>query len=139
MWIEDESIAIGKIFLPEILWRRKKESPVVRIEIDKSIRIDRLVNEYGPADRGEFLQAMEKITKKLGGQHFNHAKELLEAGDMHGTIDILLTYYDKAYMNSLEKKLNQVLGTVTWNGTNPGSAMPELLAFSRQAARTLNN
>ena len=68
VWIEDESIAIGKIFLPEILWRRKKESPVVRIEIDKSIRIDRLVNEYGPADRGEFLQADRKSTR-LNSSH----------------------------------------------------------------------
>ena len=139
VWIEDESIAIGKIFLPEVLWRRKKESPVVRIELDKAARVNRLVNEYGPADRTEFLQAMEKITKKLGGQHFNHAKELLEAGDMHGTIDILLTYYDKAYMNSLEKKLDQVLGTVSWNGTDPHSAVPDLLAVSRAAFKSQPN
>ncbi len=136
VWIEDESIAIGKIFLPDVFWHRKKVSPVVRIELDKAMRVERLVQEYGPADRGEFLQSMEKVTKKLGGQNFNEAKALLEQGNLHGTIDILLSYYDKAYLASLEKKSSQIIATVEWNGKDPEAAMPELIAISEQSRRT---
>lgn len=135
VWIEDESIAIGKIFLPDVFWRRKRDSPVVRIELDKAKRVDRLVHEYGPADRGEFLQSMEKVTKKLGGQNFNEAKALMQQGDLHGTIAILLTYYDKAYMASLEKKNDQVIATVEWNGYDTTAVIPELIAIAEKAHR----
>jgi tRNA 2-selenouridine synthase len=118
IWIEDESIAIGKIFLPQIFWQKINASPVVEITTEKSVRIDRLVDEYGNANQTEFLHAMERITKKLGGQHFKSAKEKLLAGDMHATIDILLTYYDKAYQQSLTNKKERIELTTAWNGVD---------------------
>ncbi|NJN42092.1 MAG: tRNA 2-selenouridine(34) synthase MnmH, partial [Flammeovirgaceae bacterium] len=107
IWVEDESIAIGKIFLPEGFWKTMRSMPVVEIKLDKQKRIQRLVDEYGQADKKEFLDKMEMITKKLGGQHFKAAKEKLQADDMHSTIDILLTYYDKAYINALKNKAHR--------------------------------
>jgi tRNA 2-selenouridine synthase len=112
VWVEDESIAIGKIFLPKELWQTMSQSPLVQMEVAKEVRIERLVNEYGPADRDEFLQIMIKVTKKLGGQHFNAAKEKLSQGD----IDILLTYYDKAYLNSIDKRNSKIKFSLTWDG-----------------------
>ena len=94
------------------------ESPVVEIDVQKTLRVNRLVDEYGPADTEEFLQAMEKITKKLGGQHFKAAKEKLLQGDMASTIDILLAYYDKAYRSGLEKKKHRIKLHTKWNGIN---------------------
>jgi len=116
IWIEDESIAVGKIFLPDELWRTMSASPVVEIALDKADRIKRLVHEYGDADREEFLKAMERITKKLGGQHFKAAKEKLLMDDMASTIEILLTYYDKAYLNGLQKKKQRIQATIKWDG-----------------------
>jgi tRNA 2-selenouridine synthase len=116
VWIEDESIAVGKIFLPEPLWRSMSASPVVEIEVDKATRIGRLVEEYGIADRLAFLEAMERITKKLGGQHFLAAKEKLLQGDMASVIDILLNYYDKAYANGLERKKHRIQFRLPWDG-----------------------
>jgi tRNA 2-selenouridine synthase len=118
VWIEDESLAVGKIFLPDALWTQMNSSPLVEIEVQKGIRINRLVEEYGSADKGEFLQAMTKITKKLGGQHFNAAKEKLLQGDMGSTIDILLAYYDKAYDNGLKEKKHRIKLSTSWNGRN---------------------
>lgn len=127
VWIEDESIAVGKIFLPEPLWRRMGASPLVEIDVDRATRVQRLVKEYGPADKLEFLKAMERITKKLGGQHFNAAKEKLLANDMHATIDILLNYYDKAYVNGLQRKKNQRKSQVEWGGNNADAFAGELI------------
>ena len=91
-------------------------SAVVEVKVDKPIRIQRLVREYGDANKEEFLQAMQNVTKKLGGQHFNTAKEKLMENDMHSTIDILLTYYDKAYLRGLEKKKHRIKFESSWNG-----------------------
>jgi tRNA 2-selenouridine synthase len=130
IWIEDESIGIGKIFIPEPLWRTMSDAPIVELNVDKTIRVGRLVNEYGGADQTQFLLAMEKITKKLGGQHFQKAKELLLTGDMSSTIDILLTYYDKAYGMGLSKKQNRVKEKISWNGKNIESLAEELISVT---------
>jgi tRNA 2-selenouridine synthase len=127
VWIEDESIALGKIFLPEPLWRQMCCSPLVEINVDRPKRVERLVNEYGTADKQEFLFAMQRITKKLGGQHFNAAKEKLLMGDMHSTIDILLNYYDKAYFNGLQRKKNQMKSQAHWDGSDVETFIEELI------------
>ena len=116
VWIEDESLGIGKIFLPESLWRQMNRSPIIEIVVEKEKRIERLVKEYGHADTDAFLEAMIRITRKLGGQHFNAAKEKLLQGDMASTIDILLTYYDKVYQNGLDSKAGRIQFKTSWDG-----------------------
>lgn len=128
IWIEDEAIAIGKIFLPIDLWNSMKASSLVEIDLSKAMRVKRLVNEYGSANRTEFLTAMTSITKKLGGQHFKAAKEKLLADDMAATIDILLTYYDKAYQNSLIRRQSQSKAVYSWDGQNVNSIIQQLIS-----------
>lgn len=127
VWIEDESIAIGKIFLPNDLWKNMMQSPLVQMDVSKEIRVQRLVSEYGPADREEFLTIMGKVVKKLGGQHYNAAKDKLLEGDMASTIDILLTYYDKAYLNSIAKRKDKVQFNLIWDGIKTNSFVNELI------------
>ena len=127
VWVEDESLAIGKIFLPDDFWLTMRQRPLVQMDVSKEVRIQRLVNEYGPADRETFLEIMGKIVKKLGGQHFKEAKEKLLQGDMASTIDILLTYYDKAYLESINKRKDRVQLTLPWNGSEPDQYAKELI------------
>ena len=127
IWVEDESIAIGKIFLPSDFWAQLHRSPLVRMEVPKEVRISRLVEEYGPADREEFLSIMKKISRKLGGQHFNEASAKLLEGDMPAVIDILLTYYDKAYLRSMEKRSPQLKQAVSWDGRELSTLAHDLI------------
>lgn len=131
VWVEDESIAIGKIFLPREFWVQMEQSPLVQMDVSRDVRVKRLVKEYGPADRDEFLAIMQKITKKLGGQHFNAARERLLAGDMASTIDILLTYYDKAYLNSIEKRKARLIFKLEWNGSDVTQFAKKLAATTQ--------
>lgn len=130
IWVEDESHGVGHIFLPDTFWHQMNSSPVIEVTLDKEARIKRLVEEYGHADREEFLAAMTRITKKLGGQHFNAAREKLMSGDMASTIDILLTYYDKAYRTGLESKGSRVKRAIAWNGNNMAAIADELIAIN---------
>lgn len=127
IWIEDESLAIGRIFLPKDFWATMSSSPVVEIEVERGKRIERLVSEYGPADRSEFLELMGKITKRLGGQNYNAAKEKLLEGDMWSTIDILLRYYDKAYQFGLDSKKPRIVQKVSWDGSDTTDIVNHLL------------
>jgi tRNA 2-selenouridine synthase len=127
IWVEDESIAIGKIFLPNDFWATMNQSIIVKMDVAKEVRIQRLVNEYGPANRDEFLTIMGKVVTKLGGQHYNAAKEKLLQGDMASTIEILLTYYDKAYLNSIEKRKTRVKTIAPWDGKNTKDFASQLI------------
>jgi tRNA 2-selenouridine synthase len=131
IWIEDESIAVGKIFLPEDLWRNMTASPIIEIVVDRNTRVERLVNEYGLADKTEFLSSMERITKKLGGQHFAAAKQTLLQGEMAGTIEILLTYYDKAYATGLSKKQQRIKHRAGWDGKDADGFARQLVSALR--------
>jgi len=111
IWIEDESIAIGKIFIPQPLWKNLRNSSMIKVDVPKEIRIQRLVEEYGKVDASLLLGAMQNITTKLGGQHFKAAKEKLLAGDLATTADILLTYYDKAYTKAIVTREKQIVKT----------------------------
>ena len=129
IWIEDESHGIGHVFLPESFFQQMNTCPVVEIVVNKETRIERLTQEYGPADRNDFLTAMTRITRKLGGQHFNAARDKLMAGDMAATIDILLTYYDKAYQMGLAKKQNRLKQTFEWDGDDVNPIVGDLIAL----------
>lgn len=127
IWIEDESIAIGKIFLPHHIWQQMNKSPMVTIEVDKKIRIERLADEYGRANQEEFTKAMTQIRTKLGGQHLNAARAKYLDGDMKATIDILLTYYDKAYLAGIEKRKARVQKTFNWDGLDVSAIAKQML------------
>jgi tRNA 2-selenouridine synthase len=127
VWIEDESITIGKIVLPDVFWRHMAVSDIAEMNVAKEIRITRLVDEYGKADRDAFLTAMSGITRKLGGQHYLAAKEKLLNDDMASVIDILLTYYDKAYASGLSKKQHRIKAKSVWNGKDADQFASDLI------------
>lgn len=127
IWVEDESIAIGKIFLPNEFWKQMASSPLIQMDVSKEVRVQRLVNEYGSADRDEFLTIMGKIVTKLGGQHYKNAKEKLAEGDMHSVIEILLTYYDKAYLKSIDKRKDRLKFALPWDGDSIEKFSSQLL------------
>ncbi len=121
IWIEDESIAIGKIFLPSPFWKTMNASPIIRVNVPVADRLPRLVQEYGQVPPDVFIGCMKGILKRLGGQNFNAASEKLHAGDPAGAIEIVLTYYDKAYGKALERKAARVVRELLWDGKDVSS------------------
>ena len=50
-----------------------RQSPVLKIEIDKEIRIKRLVKEYASFDQNHLENCILKIGRRLGGQNVKKA------------------------------------------------------------------
>ena len=134
IWIEDESLAVGKIFLPHDLWMQLSAGPVVELAVSKEVRIERLVREYGGAEPAEFLDAMTRIQKKLGGQNYKEAKEKYLNGDLRTAIDLLLAYYDKAYTFALAKKKDRIKLHASWNGEDVNKFAAQLVTEVNAAA-----
>ena len=104
IWLEDESISIGKIYIPKPLWEQMRKAPLAVVEMSTERRLRQLEEDYAEAPIGELYESLEKIKKRLGGQHVKAAREALEAQDYKEAARIALNYYDRAYDRGLEKK-----------------------------------
>ncbi|HXC05473.1 MAG TPA: tRNA 2-selenouridine(34) synthase MnmH [Bacteroidia bacterium] len=97
IWVEDESKSIGRVFIPPHFWVRMKEAPLLKVEIPKAIRVQRLLHEYGNFTIAELEAAVLRIQKRLGGLATKQCMEALQVGDLQTVTEITLAYYDKAY------------------------------------------
>ena len=103
VWVEDESFSIGSVKLPLAFWQLMQTQPLLLLDVPKSERVRRLVDEYGELDLLALQQAVLTIQKRLGGLRTQTALAALEEGRLTEVANILLEYYDKSYARSLRK------------------------------------
>lgn len=106
VWIENESHSIGRVFIPDGLWRRMKTAPLWNVTIPENARIENLLADYTLTDKADLEKAFLKIGKKLGGQHLKAALEALDRDDFAEAARIALRYYDKTYQFGLDNNLS---------------------------------
>ena len=97
LWIEDESVNIGKVQIPFAFFNQMKHAKTLQIMVSKSVRTERLLKEYGGFDRKLLAESIQKLEKRLGYERCKQAMELCAAGELAQVVKILLDYYDKAY------------------------------------------
>jgi tRNA 2-selenouridine synthase len=103
-WVEDESRNIGSVFMPDYFYQNMQETPVIVLIMDLKMRLPRLLEEYSSYPREILKESVMKIRKRLGGDKTNDAIRAIETGDFSKAIEIVLYYYDKAYLFGLKKK-----------------------------------
>lgn len=117
IWLENESRAIGKVNLPNVIFNQIRNSVQVEMNTVDSVRQDRILKEYGVFSIEELKERTERIGKRLGGQHLKAAIEFLDRADMYGWLSIVLYYYDKTYSHGNYERVEGSIETVviTWN------------------------
>jgi len=103
IWIEDESQNIGRNLIPKELFKQILNANLIFIDVNINERITRLVREYSMFDKAMLKACIEKISKRLGGLNTKNAYKALEDKDFHKVAEIMLSYYDKTYLYSLNK------------------------------------
>ena len=104
LWVEDESRNIGTVFIPDSFYLNMQETATIVLEMDLNTRLPRLMQEYSGYPSGSLKSSILKISKRLGGDKTNDAINAVESGDIAKAIEIVLYYYDKAYLFGLKKK-----------------------------------
>ncbi|MFK7971521.1 MAG: tRNA 2-selenouridine(34) synthase MnmH [Bacteroidia bacterium] len=112
IWLEDESVSIGKVAIPQPLWKQKLVSPITLVDMPTERRVKRLVHEYSNAPVEGIRKSVNGISRRLGGQRVNQALEALEQGNFAEGTRISLHYYDSAYDKGLAKKKEFVQHTI---------------------------
>lgn len=136
VWMEDESSRIGKVSIPNPLWDQMKKAPILRIDLPKPLRIQRLVAEYGMASRADLEQSLIKITRRLGGQFVALALTHLHQNELDKVVEIVLQYYDKAYAFDHEKNGNRLIYPVKTTDADPATNALLLLNNKNELEKT---
>ncbi len=101
IWVEDESLTIGRRSIPKPLWVQMRGAPLIDIHVGLSQRVTSLVAEYGGLDKDFLVECTQRIHKRLGPEQTKHAIAALNENRMEDFIRLVLVYYDKTYRTGL--------------------------------------
>src|SRR6218665_1221124 len=105
IWIEDESQRIGSINIPHALFNTIRSQGFLFLDIPFGQRLQHILAGYGKHDKEKYINAIIRITKRLGGLETKQAVNCLLEDDVKGCFTILLNYYEKIYLrNRLNRK-----------------------------------
>jgi tRNA 2-selenouridine synthase len=115
IWVEDESQRIGLVNIPKAFWQTMRKAPVYFIDVSFEERLDHIVKEYGNISKEVLINAIVRISKRLGGLETKTAVNCLLENNIAGCFAMLLKYYDKHYSKALHARDNPetIMQTVT--------------------------
>ncbi|MCO5249740.1 MAG: tRNA 2-selenouridine(34) synthase MnmH [Chitinophagales bacterium] len=131
IWIEDESRTIGRIILPNNIWEQIRSSLLLKLKWSFEERVNYLLNEYGILNRQFLLDAVSQIQRRLGPQNYKIAIEYLENDNLRGFIEIILSYYDKAYGYGLDKRIPETIYEIGLEGNDMHGCAGKVLSFTK--------
>jgi tRNA 2-selenouridine synthase len=118
IWVEDESLNIGKRSIPKPFWQQMAEASVIEVQVDTEQRIQHLVAEYGGLDKDFLVECTERIRKRLGPEQTKNAIAAIRSNRMEDFIRIALVYYDKTYRTGLNTRSAGRVFTVPLTGSD---------------------
>jgi len=111
IWVEDESLAIGKLTVPRRFWKAIQTALLFDVQVPIEVRVAALLQEYGSLDPEFLVACTERIRKRLGPEQTKQAIAAIREERLEDFIRIVLVYYDKTYRTGL-------------NGRDPAGRVP---------------
>lgn len=112
LWLEDESLHIGRCVIPDAFWPKMREARVVAVDIPLERRVAFLNEVYGTFDPALLAEMTKKIEKRFGPGRTKDCIDAIERGDIVEAVRISLEYYDKLYDYGLAKRSPDMITTV---------------------------
>lgn len=135
LYLEDESRLIGRCVLPEFLFAKMREAPLLWIDESIEVRVENIFKDYiletdivlsSDVDRIQavyqrYLTALSEIKKRLGHERFSEIYIDIQAAQVQSLSNgdpnsnriwirkLLVSYYDPLYFGSLERRNPTVL------------------------------
>ncbi len=97
IWLEDESLTIGKRMIPKGLWTQMRTARVINLNLPTEERIQALAEEYGRLDPEFLVECTDRIRKRLGPEQTRDAILAIRENRMADFVRLVLVYYDKTY------------------------------------------
>jgi tRNA 2-selenouridine synthase len=118
IWIEDESLRIGSLFIPQPLFKTMRQAPLIHIEVDQQTRIETIKAMYGTFSTTDLITCVTSISEHLGGTRTKELIQLITENHLDEAIVRLLDYYDKKYTFGLTQHDQKQVTTITLAGND---------------------
>lgn len=129
IWLEDESVTIGKRVIPKPIWEQMRKAPIIKMEVPKEERIDFLNEDYGTLDKVFLKESVLRIAKRLGPLETKLTLQAIDEGKMKDFINQVLVYYDKTYQKGLNNRAILNLQTIDLEKIDPKENAKAILKF----------
>lgn len=137
IWVEDESISIGKRFVPKPFWNQMQHAVLLDLQISQQHRVENLLIEYGSLDKDFLVEATERIRKRLGPEQTKHAIAAIREDRMADFIRLVLVYYDKTYRNDIVKRAAELNFQVVLDSDDSKSNAAAIVQFEKNIQGSL--
>ncbi len=131
IWVEDESRKIGRVSIPEGLYKQMRSAPLVRVHVSREARVERLCSDYGTEAPEKLAEAVTNISKRLGGEKTRIALQAIASGDYATATHAILDYYDKTYLFGISKRNPTRIIDLDPTPTQPGAIASALSDIAR--------
>ena len=125
IWLEAESIQVGRCRIPKALFDQMQEAPVLEIQRDLGERVNQLVQVYGHQGGAALAEATERISRRLGPQRTKEALEAIAREDWATACRATLDYYDRCYDHELARSPRR--DTIDLSGLSADQAAETLI------------
>ncbi|WP_320668438.1 tRNA 2-selenouridine(34) synthase MnmH [Prochlorococcus sp. MIT 1307] len=125
IWLEAESASLGRCRIPNELFKQMKKAPILEICRSQKERIQQLVKVYSNHDKDALIDAVTRISRRLGPQRTKEAKTAIENENWEQACVAMLDYYDRCYDYELARSPKRK--TVDLTGKTADLAVEKLL------------
>lgn len=126
LWFEDGNRSIGRCNIPPSLLQRMQNAPLFLMEVTDVERLQNIKTDYPVASLSELIEATSRLQKKLGTEKATKITTLLKEHQLDQAIFFLLSYYDKVYLQNIEKRSQKPI-TINGKHWSPDKWADELL------------
>lgn len=96
VFIESELKKLGKIELPGWLYHKMQTAPVIWLDCDRQVRLNRIAAFIRLCDPVHFCACLERLKMKLSEDELQQAAKHLQEAEWEQLAALLLAYYDNA-------------------------------------------
>jgi tRNA 2-selenouridine synthase len=129
VWIEDESINIGRCQIPKAFWNQMLSASLIDLQVPAELRVKELCYEYGSLDKDFLIHSTERIRKRLGPEQCKLAVAAIQENRMEDFIRQVLVYYDKTYLKALSHRARSLIIGLVTNTIDPYANALKILAL----------
>jgi tRNA 2-selenouridine synthase len=136
VFIEDESLSIGKVFIPKSFFGQMSAACSVNLVVPVHRRVHHLVSAYTDGNRDLLISGVRRIEKRLGLRNAALAVEHILNGSMTEAVEVILRYYDKVYARSMALHKFQEVREITVNKETPAEIADKIIDLTQHPQPT---
>ena len=134
LWLENESITIGSVKLPNSVFEMMRAAPVVELKVSLEARSKRILEVYGKFSVDALVENTMKLKKRLGDLRTRQAVEALQSDNKGAWLAEVLAYYDSAYDYGMAQRKKDSTMMIEWKDEESVDKVVEKIQFASVAS-----